>query len=454
MKLRPLQRSAFYYAQTVDHPAFFLTMRAGKALLTIKDIVYNNVFPALICAPLSTIFGWEQDLLKFGCTKNDYEIIIGRKKQKQKKIVNKSFIITNKEFYLSIPELIQKIDFKSICLDESTCIKNYKTEISKYFIKNFKNIKRKYILSGTPMTNSEMDIYCQLQFLDSSILNFKNFWDFKNYFFYQVWKYEWKLKSYRKTQFYQTLNKKCHFVTLNDVRNSIKKENLKTERIIRSIILKPKIKEIYKKLKDDFIVSIDGKNLFGFQYVLQQLIYLRKLCSGFITLNPETKETKLIDLSKYTLLMDIINNEIPNYKIIILCNFYDEINQITKLFQQSNKKFAIITGKTKSELRGKYTWDFQNNKIQYLIANTQCLKFGVTLSNADLTIVFSTILGEITRTQVELRGTDIYTDNNLLIMHLIVDNSVEKYFYDKIKKQISKNKLIDELLNYLNKDTI
>lgn len=450
MQLRNLQKKAFYYAQTIEHPAFFLSMRVGKCLLTLQDLLYNAYFPSLICAPLSTLYGWEEDLKKLGIPKSEYQIITGTKSQKQKLIKSKSFIFTNKEFYRSIPELITKVHFKSVVFDESTFIKNHKAAMTKFYIENFRNVKRRYILTGSAMTGHEWDIFCQLKFLDPSIFLEKNFWDFKYNYFYQAWEHEWKLKTEKQAQFYHKLNSKCCFITLSDVRKSIGKGELKTDRNIRTFEFSKKIKKIYKELKQNFIVSLEDKPLFGFQYILQQSIYLRKLCSGFITLDPDTKETKLVDDSKYKLLMDVVNIEIPDYKCIILCNFYDEIYLIEKFFKQSNKKYATLTGRDKN--RGKIISDFQSDKIQYVVANVGCIKHGVTLSNADVTIEFSSVLGPEVVEQSEIRGTDIYRDDKQSIIHLIAKGSVEEYFYKKIGIQENNKRYREDLLKYLRKD--
>lgn len=460
MKLTNIQKQGLEYAQTVQYPAFFMTMRAGKSILTIKDLIFNECFPALICASLSTIYGWEQDLQKCGFTKNDYQILIGEKSQKIrnfKNLTSKSIVLTNKEFYISIPEIIKYINFKSVILDESTCIKNFKSNISKFYCKNFKKIQRKYVLTGTPMPNSELDIFCQLQFLDPTILNFKNFWSFKTKYFYCYNYHDYRIKPSIKAYFYQRLAQTCHFVTLQDVRRSIGKENIKMNRIVRTCALTEESKEIYKQLKENFLMTVDNNILFGFSYILQQIVYLRKLCSGFIKIKPDSEETKLIDLSKYILLMDILKHEIPDYKIIILCNFYDEIYQTEKIFKKTKKfqnNFDLITGQVSSLKRGEIMQKFQNNEIQYIIANTACIKHGVTLSTADLIIEFSTILGAEIRDQVEFRGTNIYTNDNMTIMHLIVERSIEEYFLKKIEKQISNKQLMNDLIMYLRKEKV
>ena len=452
LKLQKLQRKAFYYCQEVDHPALFLTMRARKTVLTLTDLLYQNLFPVLICAPLSTLTGWEEDLERLDIPKSEYEVISGTKRQKNKLIdisKAKSFLITNKEFYISIPELIHTFKFKSVVLDESTCIKNYRAAITEFYTTQFATIKRRYILTGTPITSHEMDIYCQLKFLDSTIFPEKNFWTFKTKYFYQSWINKWEMYSNKKAEFYHKLNSKCCFVTLSDLRKSIGKEDLKTERTVRTFQFSKRIQKMYDTLKNDFIVSLDEENLFGFQNILQKLIYMRKLCSGYLTLNPETKETKLVDLSKFKLLMDTLETEIPDYKCIILCNFYDEINEIEKLFKQKRKSFSIITGKTKSQARGDYCKAFQEGSIQYIIVNAECIKFGTTLSNADMTIEFSSIMGREAPEQAEMRGTDVYRDDTRHIMHLVARGSIEEYFYKKIGKQEDRKQLIEGLIKHL-----
>ena len=447
MKLHTLQRRMFYYCQKVEHPALLCTMRSGKTILTIKDLIYQNYFPALICAPLSTLYGWEEDLQKIGIPKSEYQIITGTKKQKQKLIKSKSFIVTNKEFYISIPELIDKVHFKSVVFDESTFLKNHKANMTNFYHTNFRKLKRRYILTGSFMTGHEWDSYGQLKFLDPSIFPQRNFWEFRNKYFYESWKHNWKLKPEKKDEFYGKLNAKCCFVTLNDVRESIGKGELEVDRSVRSFEFSPKIKKIYDNLKKNFIVSLEDKPLFGFQYILQQSIYLRKLCSGFITLDPETKETQLVDDSKYKLLMDLINIEIPDYRCIILCSFYDEIYTIEKFFKQNKKKYVTLTGKSKN--RNEIIGKFQKGKVQYLIANVGCVKHGVTLSNADITIDFSSLVGPETIEQAEIRGTDIYRDDKQSIIHLIAKRSVEEFFYKKIGKQETERKLREEFLKYL-----
>lgn len=452
LKLKPVQKEGFYYCQEQEHPALFITMRGGKALLSIFDIVFNELLPCLICVPLTTLYGWSQDLIKFGLTKNDFTVLIGTKQQKTKilksNITNKSFILTNKEFFQSIPEILQTVKFNSIILDESTVIKNPKAEITRFYLNNFKNFKRRIILSGDPIIKNEMDLYCQLQFLDPSILKYKTFNDFKFSCFYQLWKNEWRIKPNFRNSFYTHLSKRCFFRNIDEIRSKTGLKKFKTERIVKTFPLKPKTKEVYQKIKEYFLMSYQDKNLFGLKYVIEQLVYLRKLCSGFITLSKESKETLLIDDSKYQLLKSIILTELKNYKIIILCNFYDEIAEIEKILQQINMNYRVITGKTLSLQRGYYIQEFQETTLPVIIGNTACLKYGATLSKADVTIEVSTLFGEA-RNQAEKRGIDLYKDDKNFIIHLLAEKTIEEFFYSKLLQNITHKQLMIDLLVFL-----
>jgi SNF2 family DNA or RNA helicase len=452
MKLRKIQKQGFLYCQDVEHPALFIDMRGGKTILSMFDVMFSETLPCLICVPLTTIFGWEQDLQKLGVPKSEYTVIIGTKDNKLSLInadlMGKSFILTNKEFFLSVPELAFMIDFKAVILDESTCIKNPSAKITKFYIENFRSVDRRYILTGTPAPKNELNYFGQLQFLDPTILKCKNYNEFKFTKFYSPFQGCYKLKPDLKAQFYKILDKRCFFRSIKEIRAVEGLEDLKTERIVRSFPLNPKIKKTYDKLKDLFLMTLDDKILFGIEYVLQQMMYLRKLCSGFATIDLETKETKFVDDSKYLLLEDLLKNELSKHKIIIICNFYDEIYKIEKVLQHLKKKFRIITGKTKNELRGTYIHEFQTTDLQIMLANKDCLKYGVTLSKADITIEFSTMFGEA-RDQAEMRGTDIYINDSRCILHLIAEKTIEEFFYKTLNREIKDKQLIDELRIFL-----
>ena len=449
-QLTNIQKEIFYYCQTVEHPAIFAAPRARKTYVVLKDLLFQNYFPALVCVPLNTLPGWRDDLKNIGVPQSDYQILTGTKQQKEKKFTKgKAFTLVNKEFFISMPDLHQRMNFQSIVLDESTCIKNPKSTITKFYMNTpeLKKARRRYILTGTPMTNQLLDIYCQLQFLDPTIFNCKTYWDFRHKYFYQQYENHWELKPWKDYFFWKLLKQYCFFVTNSDVRKSIGKKDLIQNDYVYRFALKPKIQEIYKALKEDFLIKVDGKIKFGIQYVVQQLVYLRQLCSGFIIHDLEAKQYELVDLSKYKLLLDIIKTKLYNKKVIILCNFYNEIETITSIFdKQGITSYKIITGKSSFKKKDEAMNGFQHKDTQFIIANSTCAQFGLTLSNADIMIKFSSVLGNIKRNQVSMRGTDIYKDDSIEIIHLIVKGSIEEYFYKQSKKGISHQKMIEQMV--------
>ena len=190
IKLTKIQKEMFYYMQDVKHPALFCTMRSRKTIVVLKDLLFQENFPVLICTPLNALHGWSSDLEKLGVTKNEVQLLVGTKKKKEKLFdANKKFTLTNKEFYRSMPNLTKELKPQSIVLDEAHCVKDPKTAMTKFYMNNleFKKANRRYILTGTPMHNSLLDIYCQLQFLDPTIFNCNSYWVFRKKFFYNSW---------------------------------------------------------------------------------------------------------------------------------------------------------------------------------------------------------------------------------------------------------------------------
>ena len=66
-----------------------------------------------------------------------------------------------------------------IAIDESTTIKNYKAKRTKSLVSISKSFKYRRILTGSPVTNSPLDLFSQCQFLGDNILGFDSYYPFQ-----------------------------------------------------------------------------------------------------------------------------------------------------------------------------------------------------------------------------------------------------------------------------------
>ena len=78
-----------------------------------------------------------------------------------------------------IPKFFTKDSNFLLAIDESTTIKNPKAKRTKALVSFGLLAKYKRILTGSPVTNSPMDLYSQCGFMSKDLLGHDSFWSFQ-----------------------------------------------------------------------------------------------------------------------------------------------------------------------------------------------------------------------------------------------------------------------------------
>lgn len=458
------QREAFYYGKTVEHPAYFMEMRLGKTRVTIRDLIVSGNVPALIVAPYSALYGWEKELLICGVPKEDICILNGTKSKRTKSLFQRtaSFYLTNHESHLSIGAELINFDFQALVIDESTCLKfppkrrfnqkknisTYYPRISYFFCRYFRNVKRRYILTGTPMPNSPLDIYQQLKFLDSGIFLQNNYWEFRNQNFKNVNKFHWFMTKKGKNYITNKLNQYCFFMTS-------KEAGLFTPKVYERKVFKlpPKSIKAYKTLAKEFILEYDDKILNVTDFSLVKFMMLRMLCSGVACVQIKENGDKIykaIDDSKLKILQELITTDLKNSKIIIWANYYSEMNMISEMLRKKKITYFSIDGRTNLHHREYFVEYFQTRRnLQVILANPSCFKYGANLNKADVSIFYSSPLGLETRVQSEARMVNPFSKETDLIIDLVAENTIEGRIIDSLRMKETKQEMLFNIIKHL-----
>ena len=179
--------------------ALFMEMGTGKSKIAVDTIALlyqqKKIDAALIIAPKGVYHNWvwkeipthmtdsvEYDLLAWQPNitqkfKNSFTDLCNSKKLKIF-VMNVEGLSTTKGtntahwFTNRFPNSI-------IIVDESTTIKNRKASRTKNIIYVGAKCKYKRILTGSPITQSPMDLYSQCEFLSPTLLNFKSYYSFQ-----------------------------------------------------------------------------------------------------------------------------------------------------------------------------------------------------------------------------------------------------------------------------------
>lgn len=415
IKLYRHQQIALSYMRSSNYFALFMEQGTGKtipSLYRILDLLKSgDIEDALVVAPKSALGAWERDIelfndldreiLKSGVTLINYDKVWrGEKKSPYFK------------------------KWGCIILDEAHSIKNRTSKRSKFLLKIACDADYKYILTGTPISNGQLEniwaLYC---FLDPYLE--------RGYPYSRIFGGSYKsfqdryciLNMYHKPSSY------IHVSELQDIINEhsyrVKKVDCLDlpEKLPDEIIRVDQAeKTLYKKLATESAIleyEILAEN------PLSRLVKLRQLCSGHIKLEDgtiiETKNEKL------SILQELLEGYEDDKKLVIFAEFKYSIAKISELLKKLKIKHVVLDGDQKD----KTIWrKFQTDKsIRVIVCQYQTACAGIDLFSSDTIIYYEPTLRSNTLEQSRDRIHRTGQTSKCSYIHLLTKGTVEVDIY-------------------------
>lgn len=426
--LRKYQKIIVNNALNENSYGIFSDTGTGKTVMGLEIAKHYN--KVLIVCPLSVIqTAWIEDCNKFYPNINIVSLWDKFKKQRLKNLETKAQIyVINYEGLKLIYNEILDSGFDCIIIDESSKMKNHKSQISQYLLNLSDYIPNRFVLSGCPCPNHNSEIFAQTKFINPNIFG-NNYYGFLAKYFHQDMKnpHKWYQTDEDKDRFFNKLNQQCVFLKKEDCVDLPKKTFL-----IRQYDLHKEQNAYYNSIIEDINNNINSWSKFQFK---SKLIKLREVLSGFLI-----NENNIIDFknNKDNELQNIID-EIGDKPIIIWCQFIHEIEMLAKKFNGTS-----LTSKTPN--RDKIISDFKNNKIKLLFTHPKLLGMGVTFTNCNYNIYYSLSYSYEEFKQSQDRIHRIGQENKCTYIILQAKDTIDEKIYKCLS---SKKNAVDELYNEL-----
>lgn len=415
-RLRKYQVDALRWSDSVSHPGFFIDMRMGKCLLMIRRVqrwgVTGNI---LVVAPYPSFDGWQKDLRLDGLP--PAVELMGSKKQRLEKLHWKElgeqhWFLINKEGHRSLPE-IRHFDWEVVIIDESRYIANPLSAMSKFYVNQFRDVRHRVILTGTPDYKEKLDYYQQLRFLDYNILPYKNYWHFRTEAF-NHFGYSFSIKKKHRDILASALKKNTYLLKRSDCDIGRKKVHE-----VRMLQLPRDVRKVYRQVEDEFILETK-KNFSSTLFSTVSHIWLMRLCGGFI-------DNKLTWKGKYNELLNLLKYELDREFVVILFRFKEEIRGVSKKLKEDGFKSVIeYHGDIKRETRRQILRDFNSGKHAIILGQPNSFSHGTDLSRATCLIYYSQPNGKEIRDQSEDRLVTMSDEKTVLVIDLIVKDTVDE----------------------------
>ena len=420
------QEIALSYMRSNNFFALFMEQGTGKtipSLFRIRDLLKSGkIENALVVAPKSALGAWERDIELFD--ELDREIL-----RDNITLINYDKVWRGEE------ESPYNKKYGCIVLDEAHNIKNRTSQRSKFLLKIASRADYKYILTGTPIGNGQLEniwsLYCFLDpYIDKGRVYsriFKNYLEENASGEYKGSYMEFQsryciLNMYHKPTSY--INVKELQTIINEYSYRVKKvdcldlpEKLPDEVIYCDL----KEKALYKKL-------VETSALLEYEILaenpLSRMIKLRQLCAGHIKTEDELIETKS---EKLEILKEIIEGYEDDKKLVIFAEFKYSIRKIEELLKKQKIKYVVLDGDQKD----KKIWKkFQADKsIKIIVCQYKTANAGIDLFASDTIIYFEpttrSLFLEQSRDRIHRSGQK----NKCSYIHLITKGTIEVSIY-------------------------
>ena len=430
-----------------------------RTILEALSILYTNVdnFRALIVCPVSIMeAAWGEDIKRWTPHFTYHNYHKGKKTFDWSKDIN---IINYESLRLkrNAVEVLQATKrYPMACVaDESSKFKSPTSQITKVLLYLAPSFCYRFILSGTPTPNSELEWWSQINFVKPGLL-FDKFHKFKNTYFHLSrggaqmnmqgrfftrkelqekfrtgWEY--KISERSRTELLAKISPVCSVARKSECLDLPPEIDQ-----VRYIEMAPEQKRIYKHVKTRLVAEIGGEYVVA-RNVLTKLVKLREITSGFVF--DEAGGIQDFGSRKFPELEDLLSD--LNGQLIIWGNYKYEMEKIAEVAGK-RRSVGLLYSETKH--RDQLISDFQNGKIDVLVAHPLSAAHGLTFVNASIQIFFSLSYSYEQYDQARARTHRAGQTRACTYIHLICKDTIDETILDVVRRKKTDQEAVIEII--------
>lgn len=387
---------------------------AGKSSVSSE----SKIKPILIVVPTSLLFNWESELKKFAPHLVPF-IYSGTNRQKiAGKIAKSKLIITTYGILRKDIDLLEKTDYEMVVLDESQAIKN-PFSVTSQVLQRIK-ASRKITLTGTPIENSILDIWSQMQFLNPGLLG--------NYRYFK----ENYIKPIEKNQNLKKQNELKKLISPFILRRTKQEVAPELPEKIEKMVLcemSTEQEEFYEKTKSQYRNEIlNSINEVGLNKsrmkILAGLVKLRQIANhpSMVDEDYEGSSGKMDEIMR-----NMQNALDAGHKILVFSQFVKHLNLFRNALDGLHIEYAYLDGSTPSAERAQEVARFQDDQnIRVFLISLKAGGTGLNLTSADYVFLLDPWWNPAVERQAQDRTHRIGQNQTVFAYKFIAKNTIEE----------------------------
>ena len=371
----------------------------------------------LVVTPTSVVYNWRSEAAKFVPSLTVLVLHGMNRKEQFSEIDKYDIVITTYSLIVRDIEVLSKIEFDTVILDEAQYIKNDKAKVSKMVCKLSCN--HRLCLTGTPVENHLSELWSQFNFLMPGFLGtsktFRN--DFRN-----------PIEQGNDREKRALLAKKVKPFLLRRNKKEVISELPPKSEIVKNVELSQEERDIYETIRvsmEKKVREAIAKHGMGKSHitVLDALLKLRQICCDPRLL--EFGKSKTIRSSKLDLLMEMVTEMIEEgRRILLFSQFVRMIEYIEERLNESRIEYLKLTGSTRN--REEIIKEFQEGSTPLFLISLKAGGTGINLTGADTVIHYDPWWNPAVEEQATDRTYRIGQDKSVFVYKLVTVGTVEE----------------------------
>lgn len=456
-------------------------MGLGKTIQAIALLAYlvekkNNSGPFLIVVPLSTLSNWELELEKWAPS---LRVVVFKGDRKQRKLLYDTIIqplnfnvcLTTYEYVTRGKNLLGKIEWNYLIVDEGHRMKNHESRITCILSQQFKSRSR-LLMTGTPLQNSLSELWSLLNFVLPNI--FSSSETFESWFsapFASIPGEKADLSEEETLLIIRRLHQVLRPFLLRRLKSDVLRmgDQLpnKQEHVVLCDISSWQ-KMVYRRiLRGQKVVftGISGRRRHDF--LSNPAMQLRKMANhpylfyeDYSKLMLEKGDSEeLCRASGKFYMFDMLLTKFleTGHRVLVFNQMTRVIDLQERLLRLRGIPFLRLDGSTKAEVRRNIVEEFNSSNTIYhvLLLTTRAGGLGVNLQSADTVIIFDSDWNPQMDLQAQDRAHRIGQDKQVLVLRIVAANTIEERILERAsyKKDMEQKVIRAGMFNETSKDS-
>ncbi|CAK9173647.1 unnamed protein product [Ilex paraguariensis] len=425
-------------------------MGLGKTIQTISLIAYlmetkGVTGPHLIVAPKAVLPNW---IHEFSTWAPSIVAVLYDGRLDERKAMREEYsgegtfnvLITHYDLIMRDKAFLKKIHWHYMIVDEGHRLKNHECALARTLVSGYR-IRRRLLLTGTPIQNSLQELWSLLNFLLPNIFNsVENFEEWFNAPFAD--KCDASLTDEEELLIIRRLHHVIRPFILRRKKDEVEKFLPGKTQVILKCDMSAWQKVYYQQVTDVGRVGLDNGT--GKSKSLQNLsMQLRKCCNHpylFVgEYNIWRKEEIVRASGKFELLDRLLPKLHKSGHRVLLFSQMTRLMDVLEIYLQLHDfKYLRLDGSTKTEERGSLLRKFNAPDSPYFmfLLSTRAGGLGLNLQTADTVIIFDSDWNPQMDQQAEDRAHRIGQKKEVRVFVLVSVGSIEEVILDRAKQKM------------------